>query len=83
MLRNRSSRLEMVMHLLSGLLRTVGAGVTVLAVLVVLRPFNDHPSIWLQLVLSCFILDLARNGRKSPLRSIMDCRSGVLYPCWW
>jgi len=42
----------------------------------------DHPRSGLQLNLSCFPLDLARNGREAFSRCIAGCRRGVLYMCW-
>jgi len=40
------------------------------------------PRYGLQLDLSCFLLDLARNSREAFCRSITSCRRGDPYPCW-
>jgi len=40
------------------------------------------PRSGLQLNLSCFLLDLARNGREVFCHSIAGCRREILYPCW-
>jgi hypothetical protein len=82
-LHNRSSRLEMVMHLLSvvvvngrcGCYLVGGAHGAQTRRLII-------PRYGLQLVFSCFLLDLARNGREAFCRSIVGYRPGVLYPCW-
>jgi len=80
--RNMSSRLEVVMYLLfvvaangeCGCYRVGGARGARTRWLTIPRSGVQD--------LSCFILDLARNGREAFCRSIAGCRCGVLYPCW-
>jgi hypothetical protein len=82
-LHSRSSRLEMVMHLLyvvvvngrCGCYLVGGAHGAQTRWLII-------PRSGLQLVFSCFLLDLARNGREAFCRIIVGYRPGVLYPCW-
>ena len=82
-LRNRSSRLEMVMYLLFVVAANGGCECyRVGGARGAQTRWLTIPRSGLQLNLSFFLLDLARNGREAFSRSITGCRRGVLYPCW-
>jgi len=82
-LRNRSSRLEMVMYLLSIVAAIGGCGCyCVGGARGAQTRWLIIPRSGLQLNLSCFLLDLARNGREVFCHSIAGCRREILYPCW-
>jgi len=82
-LHNRSSRLEMVMYLLSVVAANGGCGCyRVGGARGAQTRWLTIPRSSIQLDLSCFLLDLARNGRGAFCQSITGCKYGVLYPCW-